>query len=93
MTYAQDNTIGYLLREREGVNTQRERIEAAMVRTGWICGSHFLRNYMPTYSQRIGEMVAIGLPIERGICSNPGHKHKAPVAQYRWLMDEDEDTP
>lgn len=54
----------------------------------WVCGSAFYANFIPTYSQRIGKMRRDGDPIARGICSNPGHRHKGTLAQYRWIENE-----
>ena len=51
---------------------------------GWVCGSEFLRSWIPTYSQRIGELVAQGVPIERGRCSGcQGVRHRSPLGRYR----------
>lgn len=49
----------------------------------WVCGSEFYANYMPTYSQRIGELVRGGAPIARAGCTNPEHRHEGNLAQYR----------
>lgn len=49
----------------------------------WVCGSAFYAIYLPTYSQRIGELVKQGYAIERGRCTDPTHKHKSSMAAYR----------
>ena len=51
----------------------------------WICGSGFLMGYLPTYSQRIGELIKDGVPIERQPCADPMHRHRSAVGSYRWL--------
>jgi len=72
---------------RRATGTQHEKILAVLEysRGAWVCGTAFMANYIPTYSQRIGEIIKQGGKIERGLCSNPGHKHKGTIGQYRWL--------
>lgn len=53
----------------------------------WICGTAFYAAYLPTYSQRIGELVKKGDPIERADCNNPNHSHTGTIAQYRWVEE------
>jgi len=70
---------------RRATGTQHEKILTVLeYSTGaWVCGTAFMSNYLPTYSQRIGEMVKAGADIERGFCTDPSHKHKGSIGQYR----------
>jgi hypothetical protein len=49
----------------------------------WICASAFYAIYLPTFSQRIGELVKEGYAITRGRCDNPAHKHRSSMGAYR----------
>lgn len=65
---------------------QKVRIEAILRYSegAWVCGSAFYENYLPTFSQRIGEMIRADAPIATGRCTNPEHEHEGNLAQYRW---------
>ena len=69
--------------------TQHERILHLMTvyQGKWICGTALLFCHMPTYSQRIGEMVEAGAPIERQVCDNPEHRHESGVGSYRFVIE------
>lgn len=45
-----------------------------------VCGRTFLLNYMPTYSQRIGELRREGYIIESETCTL--HDHQGTIARY-----------
>lgn len=65
---------------------QKVRIEAILRYSEgvWVCSSAFYGNYLPTFSQRIGEMIRAGAPILSAGCTNPTHKHDGNLAQYQW---------
>ena len=74
--------------ERRGKgDTQHERIRRVLEghQAGWVCGQYFLTMFIPTYSQRIGEMVRAGAPIERSRCADPNHEHESEIGAYRWV--------
>ena len=65
--------------------TQHDRI-LAMLRAypEGVCGIRFLENYMPTYSQRIGELVRVkGYTINPIPCPHDWHKHNSNIASYQ----------
>ena len=65
--------------------TSKQRL-AALIAMGvgkWICGTAFLEIYEPTYSQRIGELIKDGEPIERGRCDDVAHNHRGSMGAYR----------
>lgn len=68
--------------------TRSEQIEH-MLRTAGpygVCGATFLENYIPTYSQRIGELKRNkGLTIRSEPCKV--HAHEGSIARY-FLVDE-----
>jgi len=70
---------------REKRESQPEVIRDVLKKSrgGWVCGSYFYAEYMPTYSQRIGELIVQGYEIEREPCKNPDHKHRGSIRQYR----------
>jgi hypothetical protein len=74
--HTQSRAIRHVLRQRRGQ---------------WVCGTAFYASYIPTYSQRIGELVKDGDPIERGDCDNPNHAHSGAIAQYRWAVRTEHD--
>lgn len=53
----------------------------------WVCGTTFLSIYIPTYSQRIGELIVDGYGIERATCTDEHHKHSGGIAAYRMIGD------
>jgi hypothetical protein len=58
--------------------TQADEIEQMLSGAGayGVCATVFLANYMPTYSQRIGELKRRrGLTITTKRCDHPGHNH------------------
>jgi hypothetical protein len=62
--------------------TQHERI-LEMLRDGPVCGTAFLEAYMPTYSQRIGELTRDkGYRIYRVECPHDYHRHQSGIATY-----------
>jgi hypothetical protein len=61
--------------------TQHERI-IKMLQTAPVCGSTFLEAYMPTYSQRIGELRKKGYRIYRVKCPYDEHRHQSGIATY-----------
>ena len=66
--------------------TQHEQIRAALHQQpgAWVCGTAFLQAHIPTYSQRIGEMIANGDPIVRDRCTDPAHSHRSQMGAYKW---------
>lgn len=65
-----------------GGETQHDRI-LDMLRHGPTCGSEFLSVYLPTYSQRIGELIRRkGYRIYRVECHKDYHNHTSGVATY-----------
>ncbi len=55
----------------------------AMLRQGPVCGNQFLRAYLPTYSQRIGELIRRkGYRIYRVKCPYSEHSHQSGIATY-----------
>lgn len=79
------------IRTEEPAPSQIEKIEAALTysKGSWVCGQSFLQAYIPTYSQRIGEMIVAGAPILRERCSHPGHNHRSSLGQYAWIKEEE----
>lgn len=61
--------------------TQHERI-IKMLHDGPMCGSTFLAAFMPTYSQRIGELNLKGYRIYRVECPYDEHAHQSGIATY-----------
>lgn len=73
-----------------GHHVQKDRIVKLLATTWygafpWVCGTVFLSTYMPTYSQRIGELLVDGYPIERATCRDPAHEHSGGIAAYRMI--------
>jgi len=68
--------------------TQHDRI-LGMLRNGPVCGTTFLGAWLPTYSQRIGELRKKGYGIERIKCPNEFHRHKSQIATYVLVSDLD----
>ena len=66
--------------------TTTEQIRAVLIGAAgaWVCGSAFYANFLPTFSQRISELIAAGAPIERSRCDRPNHHHRGQIGQYRW---------
>ena len=67
--------------------SMRERVSWVIetANGSWVCGSYFYGSFMPTFSQRISELVAEGRPIERGRCHDPNHNHNSSLGAYRWV--------
>ena len=66
-------------------DTQHDRI-LSLLRSHpeGVCGITFLQNYMPTYSQRIGELVRVrGHTINPIPCPNPTHTHNRNIGSYQ----------
>lgn len=62
--------------------TQHERI-IEMLKDGPTCGTDFLEAYLPTYSQRIGELIRRkGYRIYRVECTHEHHRHQSGIATY-----------
>jgi hypothetical protein len=59
--------------------SHRAMIEAMLHNAGHrgVCATWFLKNYMPTYSQRIGELKRKGLKITTKVCDREGHSHNS----------------
>ncbi len=58
-----------------------------MLATGQpICGNRFLQEYMPTYSQRIGELKRKGYVIQRVECPHLYHTHPRGIATYQMVL-------
>ena len=75
MTPRDRDRILEMLQHRAAWGTPDER---------WVCGSEFLAEFMPTYSQRIGDLRADGVPIQRGRCRGClGRRHRSPLGRYR----------
>ncbi len=70
------------------IETQHDRI-LGMLRQGPVCGSEFLSVYLPTYSQRIGELKKKGYGIERVKCAKDWHNHQSGIATYVLVSDLD----
>ena len=66
--------------------TQTERIRRILSGGFPICGIRFLNEYMPTYSQRIGELKRKGYDIERVSCPYPYHTHPRGIATYQMVL-------
>jgi len=88
--YAQHNEV-YRELVRFDQRTHKDKIVDALtqVEGRWLCGTTFLRAYLPTYSQRIGELKNDGFNIESRACDNPTHEHRSSVAMYRLVADDD----
>lgn len=69
----------------------RERI-IAMLRSNpiGVCATSFLAAYMPTYSQRIGELKVKGWVIVTERCTQ--HDHDSKQIQYRLVKEPDPQT-
>ena len=65
--------------------TQHDRILALLrLNVEGVCGSMFLRNFMPTYSQRIGELRRNkGYTIIPVPCPYDWHQHNSNIATYQ----------
>lgn len=87
MTENRPANLHKLLEARQ-VGSQHDRI-LAMLREGPVCGSQFLAAYMPTYSQRIGELTKRGYGIERVECKRDYHRHQSNIATYLLVSDLD----
>jgi len=81
---------GFVSREliklkKEG-KTQKERVTYVLFFAdgAWVCGEAFLGGYIPTYSQRVGDLIKEGFPIARSTCSNKLHHHDSSIGSYRW---------
>ena len=90
---AKRDVLDYLdLCEREMPSyTQKRAITFTLLRQEgkWVCGSYFLTAFIPTYAQRISELVRKdGEPIESQECRNPAHRHRSTVHAYRWNKED-----
>lgn len=91
MTAYIENESAVLLLGALPRSKDKTRITAVLtIREGlWVCGSAFLEGHIPTYSQRISEMVRDGADIERGTCTNSRHTHRSKMGAYRWRPAEE----
>jgi len=64
--------------------SQEDRILSMLQLSAWVCGTSFLKEYMPTYSQRIAGLRKKGYDIKSEKCDNLQHTHSGNVAQYKW---------
>lgn len=62
--------------------TQHDTIIKMLQQGGTVCGSEFLSVYLPTYSQRIGELKKKGYRIYRVECPHDWHNHTSNIATY-----------
>lgn len=60
---------------------QRERV-LMMLKAGPVCGTDFLRVYVPRYSARILELRQQGFLIESRPCKNTWHGHETAQTVY-----------
>lgn len=91
MSYLSNESAVHLDRASEITTGDKERIAniLRLVEGHWVCGSAFLECMMPTYSQRISEMIREErTPIERGMCDNPNHRHRSRMGAYRWTPSD-----
>ena len=71
--------------DRRRKQTHGQQIEIMLRDAGsrGVCATTFLGNYMPTYSQRIGELKRRkGLNITTARCADPNHAHKSRQIRY-----------
>lgn len=60
---------------------QRERV-LMMLKAGPVCGTDFLRVYVPRYSARILELRQQGFLIESRPCRSQSHGHQSPQTVF-----------
>ena len=67
--------------------TQEQKIKRILKNTNdWVCGSSFIKMYIPTYATRISELVAKGEPIQREVCNLKHHSHRGRVKMYLYAV-------
>ena len=61
--------------------TQKNIIKQMLETNNWICGTEFLKNFIPEFRSRVNELRKEGLVIETRICQT--HNHRGNLQEWR----------
>ena len=67
--------------------SQTEVVLKTLQENTWVCGTSFQKMYIPTYSQRVADLIKKGHRIDRVSCDLDHHRHKGNVFMYRLVVD------
>ena len=65
--------------------TQIEKIKEILANNEWVCGTEFMKEYIPEYRSRINEIRKRGFIVEAQKCKI--HSHRGNLQMWRWLPE------